>query len=228
VSIDYEVIVKGNNLALREGFLALANVTLVSTPDGPILFDVGHYCNRPALLNGLARRGVAPGALAAVFLSHLHFDHCNNIDLFRNAKVFVSRREWDYARSPHAQDIFVPWLIHEQLQKHKVEFLDGETRLAAGVRCLPAPGHTPGSYALVLDTASKGRVVLAGDAIKYAKETLTRCSDDCYDSPEASRASIERLLALGDRIVPGHFPELIRRDGAFVWDDKVEFPILVR
>lgn len=228
MGIEYEVIVKGNNLSVRDGFLALANVTLISTPHGPVLFDTGHYCNRPALLKGLARHGLEPSAIKAVFLSHLHFDHSNNIDLFPDAKVYVSKREWEYAKRPHAEDIFMPWLIHELLGRYTIEFLEGETRLAAGVLSIPAPGHTPGSYAVVLDTTGKGRVVLAGDAIKYVKEALTRRSDQCYDSQESARATIERLLALGDRIVPGHFPELVKRDGSFTWEEPAELPLLVR
>lgn len=228
MSIDYDVIVKGHNLSMRDGFFGLANVTLVSTPGGPVLFDTGHYCNRLMLLKGLARHGVEPSAVQAVFLSHLHFDHSNNIDLFPKAKVHVSRREWDYARKPHAEDIFMPWLIHEMLGRYTVDFLEGERKLAPGITCLPAPGHTPGSYALLLETAGKGRVVLAGDALKYPKEALNRRSDQAFDTVESSRATIDRLLALGDRIVPGHFPELVKRDGGFTWEEAAEFPILVR
>lgn len=226
--VDYDVIVKGNNLAVRDGFLALANATLVFCDDGPLLFDTGHYCNRPALLKGLQRHGLTPADVKAVFLSHLHFDHCNNIDLFETARVYVSGREWEYAKAPHPDDMFVPWLIHEQLQKHTVEFLDGEGRIAAGVRCFPAPGHTPGSFALELDTASKGRVVLAGDAIKYPKETITCRCDMGFDAPEVGTATIKKILAVADRIVPGHFPELSRGEAGLVWDEPAEFPLLVR
>jgi glyoxylase-like metal-dependent hydrolase (beta-lactamase superfamily II) len=122
----------------------------------------------------------------------------------------------------------MPWLIHEMLGRYTVEFLDGERRLAAGIAAVPAPGHTPGSYALVLDATPKGRVVLAGDAIKYAKEVINRRCDMCFDDPERGRRSIDRLLALGDRIVPGHFPELIKRDGVFTWKEPSEFTVLVR
>ena len=226
--VDYEIIVKGNNLALQDGFLALANATLVATTDGPLLFDTGHYCNRPALLNGLRRRGMLPGDIRAVFLSHLHFDHCNNIDLFSRARVYVSRREWEYARQPHSEDLFVPWLIHEQLQKHNVEFLDGEGRICDGVNYFPAPGHTPGSFALSLDAGGKGRVVLAGDAIKYAKETLTCRCDMGFDAPETGSTTIKQIIELADRIVPGHFPELIKTNGALIWDEPGELPLLVR
>lgn len=226
--VDYDIIVKGNNLSLRDGFLAFANATLIFTPDGPVLFDTGHYCNRHPLLSGLERHAMTPADVKAVFLSHLHFDHCNNIDLFPDAKVYVSKREWDYAMNPHERDLFMPWMIHEQLQKHNVEFVDGEGRVADGVRYFPAPGHTPGSYALELDTDTKGRVVVAGDAVKYAKEVAMRKSDMVFDTVESSTATITKILDRADRIVPGHFPELIKRNGVFEWDDAAEFALMVR
>ena len=228
MAIDYDIIVKGNNLGLREGFLGLANATLISAPSGPILFDTGHYCNRLQLLAGLKRHGMTPADIGTVFLSHLHFDHSNNIDLFPDARVHVSRREWDYARKPHEQDMFVPWLIHEQLQKHDVKFVEGEGQLTRGVRYFPAPGHTPGSYALELDSDAKGRVVIAGDAIKYVKEVILRRSDLVFDTAENSARTIGRILDSADRIVPGHYPELIKCDGGFISDDGAEFTLVVR
>jgi len=165
----YEIIVKGNNLRLKEGFLGLANATLVLSPDGPLLFDVGHQVTRPALVAGLRRQGLEPKDVKAVFLSHLHYDHCYNIDLFPDEKVYVSRKEWDYAANPHCDDPFVPWLIREQLQKHDLALLEEEGRLCDGISTLWLPGHTPGSYGLMLETGDKGRIVLAGDSIKYAK-----------------------------------------------------------
>jgi len=228
MTVAYDIVVKGNNLAMRDGFLALANATLVFTPDGPVLFDTGHYCNRLALLKGLAGHGMTPADVKAVFLSHLHFDHCHNIDLFADARVYVSKREWEYAKAPHPDDPFVPWLIHEQLQKHTVEFLDGEGRICDGVRYFPAPGHTPGSYALDLDAGSRGRVVIAGDAIKYAKETLTCRCDMGFDEPETGTATIKKIVGMADRIVPGHFPEMTKTDGVLTWDEAAEFPLLVR
>ena len=228
MAVDYEIIVRGNNLALREGYLALANSTLIACDGGPVLFDVGHHCNRLTLLNGLSRQGMTPADVKAVFLSHLHFDHANNIDLFPHAKVYVSRREWNYAAAPHADDMFIPWMIREQLQKHDVDFLEGDGKLAEGVRYFPAPGHTPGSFALRLDTDRHGCVVVAGDAIKYAKEAVTCACDMAFDSVETGTETIKRILAMADRIVPGHFPELIKRGDGFVWEEPAELPLLIR
>lgn len=228
-SPDYEIIVKGNNLRLREGFLGLANLTLIRTAEGPLLFDVGHHVNRQALLRALAARGVAPEELRFVFLSHLHFDHAVNIDLFPKARVFVSRREWDYAAAPHRDDPFLPAMIREQLERHDLELIEGEPELFPGVECLALPGHTPGSYGLLLRHESKGPVVVAGDAIKYAKEVIARRCDLAFDTLAAGTASIERILGLAERIVPGHFPELIRQpDGQFLWQESAAFELLVR
>ena len=228
VAIDYEIIVKGNSLKLRDGHIGLANLTLVFTPGGLILFDTGHYSNRHQLLSGLERRGLTPADIGTVFLSHLHFDHSNNIDLFPDAAVYVSKREWDYAREPHERDISIPWLIHEQLRKHDLRLVEGEGHLVDGVRYFPAPGHTPGSYALEIDSAANGRVIIAGDAIKYLKEAIVRRSDLVFDSIERSSVTIGRIIERADRIIPGHFPELIKCDGGFSPLESAEFALIIR
>ena len=114
-------------------------LTLISTPEDMILFDTGHYSNRSQLLAGLKQRGLTPADVGKVFLSHLHFDHSHNIDLFPDAAVYVSKREWEYARQPHERDIYMPWLIHDQLQKHDLRLVEGEDTLVDGVNYLPAP-----------------------------------------------------------------------------------------
>ena len=228
MAIDYEIIVKGNSLRMREGFLALANLTLVFTAEGLILFDTGHYCNRAQLLAALNRHGLSPADIGTVFLSHLHFDHSHNIDLFPDAEVYVSKSEWDYARNPHERDIYMPWLIHEQLQKHDLKLVEGEGQLMDGVRYLPAPGHTPGSYVLELDTDTKGRVIIAGDAIKYLKEVIVQQSDLLFGTAEDSLDTIGGILERADRIIPGHFPELIKGDNGFAAQESAEITLVVR
>ncbi len=229
MAVDYDIVVKGNSLRLKEGYLAFANLTLIHTDSGPILFDVGHAVNRECLINGLARRGLKPSDIKQVFLSHLHYDHVNNIDLFPYSnKVYVGKADWSYVEKPHEQDQFVPWLIREQLQKYDLTLLEGNGELDAGVSYIPAPGHTPGSTALVLDTKDKGRVVVAGDAIKFPKEVLKCASDHAFDSPESASSTIKHILSIADRIIPGHFSELIREENVFVWDEPGELHLVMR
>lgn len=225
----YEIIVRGNNLRLKDDFLGMSNVTLIQIPAGWVLFDTGGYISRLGLLKALRDRGLTPADISFVFLSHLHFDHSHNIDLFLHAKIFVSRTEWDYAASPHPDDMLIPWGIRELLSKTDLVLIDGEGALFDHITYFPAPGHTPGCYALRLETDDRGVVIIAGDAIKYAKEAILRACDMAFDTIEIGTKTIERILSEADRIVPGHFPELLRLpNGQFSWEESAPFELLVR
>ena len=228
MTINYKIIVHGYNLRLREGFLGLANATLITCDEGPLLFDVGHYCNRSTLIEGLRQEGMQPNDVKIIFLSHLHFDHCNNVDLFPNAKIMVSQREWEYVDNPHAKDLYIPWMIKQQLQKHDLQLIKGQKQICTGVEYFPAPGHTPGSFAIKLDTKDYGCVVVAGDALKYPKEAISQRCDMAFDTVGAGTNTICRILDIADRIIPGHFPELIKQNGYFSWNDAAELPLMVR
>lgn len=225
----YEIIVKGNNLRLADGYLGMTNLTLIKGNDGYILVDVGHTVNRLALERALAARGLKPKDIRRVFLSHLHNDHVMNIDLFPySTEVFVSRTEFEYAASPHPDDPWIPWMVREQMSKYKLHLLDGPGEFQSGIRYVPAPGHTPGCYALILDTADKGRVVVAQDAIKFPKEALNGRVDHAFDTQERAAETIKMLLPLADRLIPGHFNEMYRENGSFTWDGTMEFPLVIR
>ena len=224
----YNLLVRGNTLRLEDDFLGLSNVTLIQGAAGPILFDTGGYISRLGLLKALAAQGLRPADIPTVFLSHLHFDHAHNVDLFPHARFLVSRREWDYVLSPHPDDLLVPWGIREQLAKCKLELIEGEGQLDVGISYFPVPGHTPGCYAIELDSEG-GVTVVAGDAVKYVKEVILQQCDMAFDTLEAGTESIARIIAKADRIVPGHFPELVRqRNGAFSWDEAAPFKLLIR
>lgn len=229
MAVDYEIVVPGNSVRLPEGFIGLANLSLIHTAAGPMLFDVGHAPNRLGLVAGLKARGLKPADVPRVFLSHLHIDHVMNIDLFPfSTQVLVSRADWDYVAAPNEKDDNVPWLIREQLAKCDLRLLDDEGEFEPGLRYTRVPGHTPGCTALVLDTAAKGRVVIAGDAIKYAKEVVRQACDMAFDTRENGTASIRRILNMADRIVPGHFSEFIREGNIFVWEEPARLNLMFR
>jgi glyoxylase-like metal-dependent hydrolase (beta-lactamase superfamily II) len=225
----YELLLKGNSLSFKGGFFGLCNVALVTAADGTrILFDTGHYCVRKALLAGLKERDLAPTDIDLVFLSHLHFDHCQNLDLFKGVKVCVGETELAYARNPHPDDLFVPWKIHELLAEFDVRVLPKRGELVPGVEHFEVPGHTTGSQALRFTQADGRRVVIAGDAVKYPKEVLAQMSDMCFASPEESKRSIAEICEGTDVIVPGHFPEIFKRNGGWIWDEPPSIELILR
>ncbi|MCZ6557174.1 MAG: N-acyl homoserine lactonase family protein [SAR324 cluster bacterium] len=225
--VDYKILVKGSNFKFVEGTIGFANLVLVESTDGLILFDTGHYNNRGILINALQGAGLAPDDISAVVLSHLHYDHCVNVDLFPKAHVYLSQREWDYAESPNPKDLFIPWKIRELLGEYQVTLIDDDRDIAKGVHFFQTPGHTPGSSALALET-KQGTVVLAGDAIKYPKEMLLKRPDMAFDSEENGRKSITKIMEMADIIVPGHFGELCRCEQQFIWEEDSVLQLVAR
>ena len=227
--LDYEIIVRGNNLRLRDDFLGISTITLLMLSEGLMLVDTGGYISRLGLLKALNHRGLKPKDVKFVFLTHLHFDHSHNIDLFPEAVFFVSSAEWDYAKNPHSDDFLMPWCIHEKLNSGSLEIIDGEGELFSGLGFFPTPGHTPGCYSLKFVSSDNARIIIAGDAIKYAKEAIMVQCDNAYDTIEAGTKSIQRILQSADRIILGHFSELIRlENGQINWHTEGEFNLVVR
>jgi glyoxylase-like metal-dependent hydrolase (beta-lactamase superfamily II) len=211
---EYEILVPGTPTTGSGGYLRFANLTLVTTAGFRLLFDTGHLMNRRRLLSALAVRGLAPADIDMVFLSHVHFDHADNIDLFPRAAVFLSRADLDYSHRPARDDAFVPWMLADQLRHHKLELLDGQTELGGGITALELPGHTPGSMGIIF-RGGGGVVVVAGDAL--ADPAAVDCRDKptgrrppAFDSGEALRESACRVLRTADVIIPGHFSQLCR------------------
>jgi glyoxylase-like metal-dependent hydrolase (beta-lactamase superfamily II) len=226
---SYDVIVTGSSAKLDVGYIAVSNCTLVHTAEGPMLFDVGGTVAREMIRVGLKRRGLAPSDITRVFLSHLHHDHCLNIDLFpRSTKVFVSQAEWAYVDNPHPEDDWVPWLIKQQVSGYDLTLLDGSGDISTGVRYFQAPGHTPGCQALALSGADGKTTVLAGDAIKFPKEALRRRVDHSFDTAETAAKSIDTIMRMADVIIPGHFPTIYKEGDSITWDDCQMFPLVMR
>jgi glyoxylase-like metal-dependent hydrolase (beta-lactamase superfamily II) len=221
MAVTYEILVPGNSLEWSGGFLGFANLTLVTTSEGTLLFDTGHYINRGALVAALAARNMVPGDIGKVFLSHIHFDHADNVDLFPHAVIYLGKADWEYVRHPAKDDLFIPWGIHEQLSKNKLELLDHDGDIGGGVTALELPGHTPGSMGVRFEHAANGTVVIAGDAVKNLNEVINgRQANLQHQFPVADtladdEASIAKVARMADRIIPGHFPELKREGTAF-------------
>lgn len=227
--VAHDIIVTGSSAKLGAGYIAVSNCTLVHTAEGPMLFDVGGTVAREIIRQELKKRNLSPKDITRVFLSHLHHDHCLNIDMFpKTTKVFVSKAEWAYVDNPHPEDDWVPWLIKEQLRTYDLNLIEGSGELSAGLRYFAAPGHTPGCQALSFVDKDGKVVTLAGDAIKFPKEALRRRVDHSFDAPETAARSIDEIVRSSDVIVPGHFPTIYKVDGSITWDDSQFFPLVMR
>jgi N-acyl homoserine lactone hydrolase len=157
---------------LAEGERMPVYVHVIDHPDARVLVDTGLTALHPAvtdmdprliLLSTRADFDVA--GIDVVVNTHLHFDHCGGNHLFAGRPTYVQRRELDDARSRD------DYTIREWVEAPGVQYVpvDGELELLPGLRLLPAPGHTPGSQVVVVETGGRP-VVVGGDMAVFLRE----------------------------------------------------------
>src|SRR5262249_14685113 len=148
---------------------------LVVDPVGPVLRGRGGMATTPATAEGGEDAHPHPlpdervSRVADVVNSHLHFDHCGGNRLFPGIPIHVQRRELADART---QDNYT---VREWVDFPGATYVehDGEAEILAGVRLLPAPGHTARHQIVVVET-DEGPVVLGGDVGGHSFEELER------------------------------------------------------
>ena len=228
--LQYDVLFEGSNLTLANAVLGLSSVTLVRGGDTRLLFDTGQQGNRRTVEAELQKLGLVPGDITDIVLSHVHYDHANNLDLFPNATIHMSDEEWLYLADPHPDDWAVPAMLREQIISREHKTFAGEVEFVPGAYILETPGHTVGHVSLRLEMPDSETVVLAGDALCYPKEIAQGYAEVAFGGAEEARKSLERIQEIATRIVPGHFCEITKspETGRFFWPETQPFEIRIR
>lgn len=176
-----------------------STVALIRNAGELILFDTGPYAYRPILQGRLRRAGVDPASVSKVVLSHLHWDNAANADLFANAEILVHERELKAAGRTSGRDPAIPEYTIRAINKLRLRPIAAEIELAAGLRLVELPGHTPGSIGLLA-----GRRLLAGDAVGNAKEAVAGRIGSHVAGLQRATDSLKKALEIADIIYPGH------------------------
>jgi N-acyl homoserine lactone hydrolase len=198
-----ETVLQGFAVRTDQGGLGFCGVYLLRAGSRRILVDVGHVGRRELLIERLRERGLAPADIDTVVLTHAHWDHCLNLDVFPTARVLLSRREHEYLQAPHALDWATPPWTGAVFGNRPVEHVRDGEEIATDIRILEVPGHSPGSIAVLARTA-EGVVGMTGDALP---NLLSARRGICYlvfwDEDEARR-SVARIVESCDIVRPGH------------------------
>jgi glyoxylase-like metal-dependent hydrolase (beta-lactamase superfamily II) len=170
---------------------------------------------------GLRLIGVDPATTPHVVLSHLHYDHCGNQDLFPAATFHLQAAEMAFATGPCMQYGglrlgYDPDDLHATLKRlfdGRLVYHDGDEELAEGITLHRIGGHTDGQMAVRVATA-KGWLVLASDAVHFLENYTSRRPFPWVYHVGATLAGFEKLKRLAssdDLVVPGHDPGTMTR-----------------
>jgi N-acyl homoserine lactone hydrolase len=177
------------------------------------------------LRGALAAIGVKPEQIGMLVLTHLHFDHAWNFELFPQAQIVVQRTELFHAIDPvptqriyYAKPSYLPLL--DRRRPSGLRLIDGDMELLPGLAVMLTPGHTPGLQVVLAKTA-RGTVGLVADlgeeysawfpadprATKNPSNALRgsfRPGSIRSESEMVYSGSMARVLARADIVVPAH------------------------
>ncbi|MGP3937972.1 MBL fold metallo-hydrolase [Nonomuraea sp. KM88] len=202
-----------------------------------ILVDtgVGNHKDRPYapvwnrlntdFLDNLARAGVRPEDVDIVINTHLHIDHVGwNTHLedrtwvptFPNATYLMPKADFDFWNPANEQkprlgrgnqnvfeDSVAP--VHEAGQ---TRLWEDSHRVDGNLRLDLAPGHTPGSSVLTLESGSD-RALFVGDLLHNPLQIHEPDSNSCFcEDPAGARATRRKLLGravdTNALVIPAH------------------------
>lgn len=214
---------------------------LITHPDGNVVIDggnaaevvddpKGHWSNiyevywpemtaQQAVVPALAAAGFDPADVRYVVQSHLHLDHTGAlaaIDAFPNAKVIVSRKEFDYAQAPDwyafggyiQKDYVKPgidWLYLADTDDGWDLFGDGSFKI------WQTPGHSPGHQSFEITLPQTGVVLLTIDAAYTTDHWEEKALPGFLASAVDAVRSVKKLHRIAERsgamVVTGHDPD---------------------
>jgi N-acyl homoserine lactone hydrolase len=189
---------------------------LIAHPKGTLMWDVGavpdsafkagggpgtlrYATSTKPLAAQLAEIGYSPADITYLALSHFHWDHVGNANLFAGATWLVRKPERDIMfsepPSPRTEPANYTALKNSKtviVTKDEYDvFGDGTVVLKA------APGHSPAHQVLFLKLANSGPFLLSGDLYHYPEERkFNRIPTTEFNAAQtaASRAAIEAFI----------------------------------
>jgi glyoxylase-like metal-dependent hydrolase (beta-lactamase superfamily II) len=170
---------------------------------------------------GLKAIGVEPDQVEDVIISHMHYDHCGNYDLFPRARFHLQDREMAYCTGrcmghAHLRGAFEVDDVVQMIRRifdGRAVFHDGAGQIAPGITVHHVGGHTSGLQVVRVRTR-RGWMVLASDASHfYANFEQSRpfpVVASVVEMLEGYR-TLHDLASSRQHIIPGHDPLVLAR-----------------
>lgn len=161
------------------------NVLFVDTGEHRILVDAGMGSvtifgdGMGRLTANLAAAGIKPEEIDKILVSHMHPDHIFGLidgagaPVFPNARIVVTKEEWDYWIDPAKQDLpdfRATWVkgAIESLAPYegRIDFVSDNDIVVPGIKVRMAPGHSVGECCYIIGTGNE-KLMTLGDVTHH-------------------------------------------------------------
>ena len=204
---------------------------LVETGRHKLLIDTGAGPggrSSGAIVARLETAGVRPQDVDTVILTHAHPDHIGGTvgrdgrALFSRARHVLSESEWEFwARGrpdltamtvPHEVSAAIGPIAQRSIEtlRFQIETVDGEKEITPGVHVIPAPGHTPGHLAILIESGGERLLHIGAAAVHPLHMEFPELQNGFDQDPQQAAAMRRDLLDLATaehmRLMAFHFP----------------------
>jgi N-acyl homoserine lactone hydrolase len=164
----------------------------------------------------LNQMGVGLDEIDYVILSHLHFDHAGNAQMFKNtnAKLVCHEKEREFAFG--FGGLFNGAHLKTDYEGLDFQTVSGDTEFLPGVKLIETPGHTVGTMSMQVDLPDSGTMIFTSDAV-YMGESFGPPATPAaiVNNLEQFYASVEKLRGIQEdtnaTMVFGHDAEQIHQ-----------------
>ncbi|HPU26030.1 MAG TPA: N-acyl homoserine lactonase family protein [Phycisphaerae bacterium] len=171
----------------------------------PIHKNPGENCR-----DQLRKFGLTPDDIGHVLITHLHFDHVDDLLLYRNAKVYVGRKEWELATSggpTWGHGKILGTFGSEPEYRRRLHLVDDE-EIFPGIEAFWVGGHTPGSMAYRIRTAH-GWAVITGDTVSLRANLDRNIPPGVHSSLDECMAAMKVIRSKADVVLASHDPTVL-------------------
>jgi len=171
--------------------------------------------------DGLKAIGIDPATVTDVIISHMHFDHAGNRDMFPLATYHVQDLEMAFCTGrcmchPHMNHSFDVADVKAMVGKvydGRVRFHDGDSEIEPGLTVHLVGGHTRGLQIVRVKT-QRGWVVVGSDAAHFYANFEQYRPFPVVENVADMLAGYDRMRQLATsirHIIPGHDPLVLSR-----------------
>lgn len=142
---------------------------LAQMPEGKTVMDTFVVRTSKTLAGQLKEIGYAPESVKNLGISHMHFDHAGNADLFPHATLLMQKEEYDAAFGPEPAKYGFDPTTYSTMRSNPLKTLEGDYDVFGDgtVVIKRMLGHTPGHQALYVKLPKTGNILLSGDLVHY-------------------------------------------------------------